>query len=196
MKIEPVILEGPFVRLEPLTRDHIPALFQAANYPEIWEYMTSIVATPEDMVAYVSAALDQQAQGVALPFVTVHTATNTVVGSTRFGNIAPEHRRVEIGWTWITPRFQRTAVNTEAKWLMLTHAFEVWNCIRVEFKTDVLNTRSRRAIERLGAKQEGILHHHMILPDGRYRDSVYYRILATEWEPIKARLQSTLNPNA
>ena len=118
------------------------------------------VKSREDMRRYVEMALADQTRGVALPFVTVELSSDKVVGSTRFGNIDVANRRAEIGWTWITPAFQRTVVNTEAKFLMLTHAFEVWQCIRVELKTDVLNEKSRNAIKRLGAKEEGIFRHH------------------------------------
>jgi RimJ/RimL family protein N-acetyltransferase len=138
------------------------------------------------------AALAEQERGLALPFCTIETGTGAVVGSTRFGNIAAEHRRVEIGWTFVTPSRQRTAVNTEAKYLMLRHAFEIWDCNRVELKTSALNTRSRNAILRLGAKQEGIFRKHMINPDGSIRDTVYYSVIAEEWHGVKAHVAALL----
>ncbi len=188
----PVTLEGRAVRLEPLAAGHLDALCHVGLDPSLWAWTTSHVATAADMRRYVEAALTEQAAGHALPFVTIEKATGHVVGSTRFGNIAPAHRRVEIGWTWVAPAWQRTAVNTEAKKLMLAHAFETLGCIRVELKTDVLNTRSRRAIERLGAQQEGILRHHLITDQGRVRDTVYYSILAAEWPLVKAGLDERL----
>ncbi len=138
------------------------------------------------------SALDWQEIGTALPFVTIEQETDRVVGSTRFGNIDIRNRRVEIGWTWIGKPWQRTAVNTEAKFLMLQHAFEVWHCIRVELKTDVLNERSRAAILRIGAKQEGIFRHHIITDSGRLRDTIYFSIINDEWPEVKARLQTKL----
>lgn len=148
------------------------------------------------MRTYIKTALDWQAIGTALPFVTIWQATNEVVGSTRFGNIDTGNHRVEIGWTWIGKPWQRTPVNTEAKFLMLQHAFEVWHCIRVELKTDKLNERSRAAILRIGAKEEGIFRHHVITESGRLRDSVYFSIIDTEWPEVKARLLKMLaRPN-
>jgi RimJ/RimL family protein N-acetyltransferase len=144
------------------------------------------------MTAYVRSALADRERGLALPFVTCLKPDGKVIGSTRFGNIDTANRKAEIGWTWIAPRWQRTAVNTEAKMLMLTHAFEVWNCIRVEFKTDALNERSRDAILRIGARQEGILRNHMVTDSGRFRDSVYFSIIESEWPAVKSALQNKL----
>lgn len=172
--------------------DHVPALWAAGSDPEIWRLTTSQVHSEDDMRRYVAAALEAQARGTALPFVTVAADGGEVIGSTRFGSVEPAHRRVEIGWTWIAPRWQRTAVNTEAKYLMLRHAFEALGCIRVELKTDVLNERSRRAILRIGARQEGILRKHAITDAGRVRDTVYFGILDDEWPDVKARLESML----
>ena len=142
---------------------------------------------------YVETALSEQAKGASLAFATRERSTGKIIGSTRFGNIDVPNKHVEIGWTWLSPEWQRTYVNTEAKLLMLTHAFEVWKCIRVEFKTDALNEKSRNAIERLGAKQEGIFRNHMITETGRFRDSVYFSIIEVEWPEIKSRLESKLN---
>ena len=192
MNVEPVTLEGKVIRLEPLSLDHHAQLCQVGLEPGIWRWTTTAVSTPDDMRAYIENALKAQAEGSALPFATIEKSAGRVVGSTRFGNIDRANRRVEIGWTWIGLLWQRTSVNTEAKYLMLRHAFETWGCIRVELKTDVLNERSRNAILRIGAKQEGILRQHMIVPGGRLRDSVYFSIIDREWPEVKARLEEKL----
>jgi len=192
MNIEPITLDGTFVRLEPLSMAHHAALCEVGLEPGIWRWTTTAVRTPGDMRAYLEAALRAQVEGAALPFATIEKSSGRVVGSTRFGNIDRPNRRAEIGWTWIGLAWQRTPVNTEAKYLMLRHAFEAWGCIRVELKTDALNQRSRAAILRIGAKQEGILRHHMIVHDGRLRDSVYFGILDAEWPEVKAMLEAKL----
>ena len=192
MKIEPVRLVGARVILEPLTLDHVPALAAVGLDPEIWRYTTSQVRDAEDMRRYVETALQWQRDGTAVPFATVDRASGRVVGSTRFANIDREHRRVEIGWTWIVPAFQRTRVNTEAKWLMLRHAFETWGCRRVELKTSALNLRSRAAIRRLGAVEEGTLRKHMINADGTARDTVYFSITDDEWPAVRERLAARM----
>jgi RimJ/RimL family protein N-acetyltransferase len=192
MKVEPVVLEGRFVRLEPMRMDHLPALCRAGLHQELWRWTTTSIANEADMERYVRTALGEEAGGTALPFVTVEKGSGTVVGSTRFGNIDVGNRKAEIGWTWITPEFQRTFVNTEAKLLMLTHAFEVWGCIRVELKTDANNDKSRTAIARIGGVEEGTLRNHMIIETGRYRDSVYFSIIDSEWPAVKAKLTSKL----
>ncbi|MEQ8762621.1 MAG: GNAT family protein [Planctomycetota bacterium] len=189
---EPVTLAGRIVTLVPLTEGHVDALWEVGSDPEIWRWTGKTLRTREDMQAYVAEALRSRAAGSALPFATTLTETGQVVGSTRFGAIALEHRRVEIGWTWIAPPWQRTAVNTEAKLLMLTHAIEVLGCTRVELKTDALNDKSRRAIQRLGAKEEGILRKHMLTERGRMRDTVYYSLLDDEWPEAKRRLEGRL----
>ena len=191
MDIRPVVLEGQVVRLVPLTRDHHPALSAVGLDPELWRWTTQVVTTPQQMAAYVEAALTDQTRGTALPFATC-LRDGRVVGSTRFGNIDQANRRVEIGWTWIARPWQRSAVNTEAKYLMLRHAFEQWGCLRVELKTDALNQVSRRAILRLGAKEEGVLRKHMTTETGRIRDTVYFSILDTEWPAVKDRLLAML----
>jgi RimJ/RimL family protein N-acetyltransferase len=145
------------------------------------------------MEDYVRGALAEQAAGRALPFATVEKASQTVAGSTRFGAIDPANRRVEIGWTWLAPRWQRTVLNTEAKYLMMRHAFEQWDCVRVEFKTDVLNTTSRQALLRIGAKEEGILRSHIITATGRIRDTVYFSVTASEWPAVRAALEAKLH---
>jgi RimJ/RimL family protein N-acetyltransferase len=193
MIVEPVILSGQYVRLEPLSVDHFDRLWEIGREPELWKWVPYHITTPDRMHTYIKSALDSQAIGTALPFVTIWQATNEIVGSTRFGNIDAPNHRVEIGWTWIAPRWQRTPVNTEAKFLLLQHAFETWHCIRVEFKTDELNLKSQQAIERLGAKKEGVFRHHMIVEGGRLRNSVYYSIINDEWPEVKARLQAMLS---
>ncbi len=192
MKVVPVTLEGTHVRLEPLSLDHHPALCEAGLDPELWRWTSADVRTPEDLRRYMQRALQDQREGRALPFATVERSGGKPVGSTRFGSIEPEHRRVEIGWTWITRAWQRTAINTEAKYLMLRHAFEVWGVQRVEFKTHAMNYRSRTAIAHIGAKEEGTLRKHMISERGLPRDSVYFSIIDTEWADVKAALEAKL----
>jgi RimJ/RimL family protein N-acetyltransferase len=196
MIVEPVTLEGAYVRLESLTSEHIPALCEVGLDAELWRWTIAQVNTPEAMREYVEEALREQDAGKALPFVTIERSTGRVVGSTRFGTIEPAHRRVEIGWTWLGAEWQRTAINTEAKLLMLRYAFETLGCIRVELKTDKLNERSRKAILRLGAMEEGTLRHHLITQAGRLRDTVYFSILASEWKAIEARLEEMLRDRA
>jgi N-acetyltransferase len=192
MRIETIVLDGNFVRLEPLSGNHLEALCRVGLDEEIWRWSPTDVKTREDMSRYIETALDEQAAGVSLPFATIEKQSKKVVGSTRFGNIDPKNRRAEIGWTWIGRKWQRTFVNTEAKFLMLRYAFEVWKCVRVELKTDVLNEKSRKAVERLGAKQEGVLRKHIITDSGRFRDTVYYSILDDEWRAVKTNLEVKL----
>jgi N-acetyltransferase len=184
----PVVLEGSHVRLEPLTEAHRDDLVAAAGQdPAIFVYMgTNIAAHGWD--AWVREALDGVRSGTYVAWATVDRATGRAVGSTRFGDIAPEHGRLEIGWTWIAPSHQRTRMNTEAKLLQLTHAFETLGATRVALKTDARNVRSQAAIERLGAVREGVLRRHIRLPDGFLRDTVYYSILSDEWPVVKAGL--------
>ncbi|CAN5468552.1 GNAT family protein [soil metagenome] len=193
MEIEPVILEGEAVRLEPLKIEHFDALCEVGIIDSLWFWTANVVQTVEDLRRYVETALDEAAQKVSLPFVTIDRHLNKVIGSTRFGNIDPKNRKTEIGWTWINPLWQRTAINTEAKLLMLTHAFETWDCIRVELKTDVLNQKSRHAMLGIGAKEEGILRNHIITESGRFRDSVYFSIIDTEWRDVKENLRAKLD---
>ena len=190
MNPHPVTLEGRHVRLVPMTREHVPALWRAASDPELWRWTVSQVHGEDDMRRYVDAALDAQARGTALPFVTTDAATGEVVGSTRLANA--EAPRVEIGWTWIARPWQRTALNTEAKYLMLLHAFESLGVLRVELKTDALNARSRAAILRIGAREEGVLRKHMLTEGGRVRDTVFFSVLDDEWPRVKARLKQLL----
>jgi N-acetyltransferase len=192
MDVSPVILEGQHVRLEPLSPVHEESLVAAAGDGELWNSTVTIVPSRDTMAAYIATALDAQSQGRELPFVIVRKSTGQVVGSTRFYRIERDYRRVEIGYTWLAASAQRTGVNTEAKLLLLTHAFERLRCIRVEFITDVLNEQSRTAILRLGAKQEGVLRNHMIMPNGRLRDSVCFSIIEAEWPEVKTRLEDKL----
>lgn len=192
MDLTPVILAGTTIRLEPLGLHHLDGLAAVGLDAPLWTLTQSRVESREDMRAYVEAALAEQRAGAALPFATVEQATGTVVGSTRFGSVSHEHRRLEIGWTWIGLPWQRTAVNTEAKFLMLRHAFEGMGARRVELKTGSSNTRSRQAILRIGATEEGTLRQHMIRPDGSSRDSVYFSVIDVEWPAVKARLEGML----
>lgn len=194
MNLEPVTLSGRAAQLEPLTLDHAPALTAVGLEPELWRWTPTAVATAEEMRTYISIALDEQRRGLALPFAIIHRASGKAIGSTRYASIDTGNRRLEVGWTWVTPAFQRTAVNTEAKLLLLTHAFEVLRMQRVEFKTDVLNEKSRNALLRLGAVEEGTFRKHLITASGRVRDTVYFSIIDTEWPAIKTRLTSEEPP--
>jgi RimJ/RimL family protein N-acetyltransferase len=195
MNVEPVVLEGDRVRLEPMQRDHLDALLEAGRYEELWRWTRSNATTRETMSAYMDEAFTEAGNGTALPFVTIDKPSQTIVGSTRFANIDHNNRRVEIGWTWISPHFQRTYINSEAKYLMLRHAFDVWDCVRVELKTDVLNEQSRNAMLRLGAIEEGVLRRHVMTYNGRFRDTIYYSILDHEWPAVRARLEARLRRN-
>lgn len=195
MEIKPIILEGEFVRLEPLKFKHTDELLEVGMTDSIWFWTTNFIKTAEDMQNYVATALDEAERKVSLPFVTIDKKENKIVGSTRFGNIDVKNRKAEIGWTLINPLWQRTQINTEAKLLMLSHAFETWDFIRVELKTDVLNEKSRNAILRIGGKQEGILRRHLITDTGRFRDTVYFSIIDDEWQDVKANLRAKLNKN-
>ena len=192
MDLSPVTLEGAHVRLEPLSLDHVDALAAVGLDPSIWEWTTSLIRTRDEMRRWVATALDWARAGTCLPFATRERASGVIVGSTRLANAEPAHGRIEIGWTWIAPAWQRTAVNTEAKLLMLAHAFERLGVRRVELKTDALNARSRAAIARLGAVEEGTLRRHMITDGGRPRDSVYFSILDDEWPALRERLTNRL----
>jgi len=192
MLVTPVSLEGECIRLEPLLLAHHAQLCEVGLDKELWRWTPEAVRTPEDMRTYIGAALAAQAAGTALPFATIDKNTGKAIGSTRFGNIDRANRRVEIGWTWLGLRWQRAAANTEAKYLMLRHAFETLGCLRVEFKTDSRNAPSRKALLRIGAKEEGILRNHMITYTGRIRHTVYYSIIASEWPEVKAHLEAKL----
>lgn len=195
--IMPITLEGSVVRLEPLRREHGELLWEAANdaLDDIFRWIPYRMQTLEDFETWVEKSHGEQQRGESVVFATVDRRSGRMIGSTRFMNIDRVNRRVEIGSTWIVPAWQRTAVNTEAKYLMLRHAFEVWQCMRVELKTDALNQKSRNAILRIGAKEEGTLRKHLITWTGRVRDTVYFSILDTEWPEGKVRLESLLKIN-
>ena len=192
MSFSPVILEGAHARLEPLSESHAADLSAVGLDPELWKWIPFQVLTPDQMLGYIRAARADQAKGTALPFATIDRASGKAIGSTRFMNIDVPNKRVEIGSTWLAPAFQRTAINTEAKFLMMRHAFETLGSNRVELKTDSLNMKSRNAILRIGAKQEGVLRSHMVTWSGRLRDTVYFSVLAPEWPDVKAALEAKL----
>ncbi len=190
----PVALEGNVVRLEPLRAEHIPLLWEAAKDDAIaiFRWIPFAMQTEPGFQSVMEHVLEEQERGVSLGFATVDRKTERLIGSTRFLNIDPANLRVEIGSTWIVPSAQRTAVNTEAKYLMLRHAFEEWKCVRVELKTDALNERSRAAILRLGAKEEGRFRKHWIVWDGRVRDTLCFSIVDTEWPNVREKLEARL----
>jgi len=194
MEIKPVVLSGRHVRLEPMTEAHIPGLAEIGVGQTFWDFMVyGSIRTVDDMRNWVLDILARAEKGTDLPFVAIHLASGRVAGATRYLNIMPNDRGLEIGGTWYGSEFQRTVVNTECKYLLLSYAFETLGCIRVQLKTDLRNERSQKAIERIGAIREGVLRNHMILPDGRYRHSVYYSILDTEWSAVKKRLEEMMN---
>ena len=192
--VTPITLEGSVVRLKPIQREHTGTFWEVAEnaLDDIFEWFPYRLKTREDFQLMVEKAFDEQRRGESVVFATIERGSGRVIGSTRFMNIDRVNRRVEIGFTWIVPAWHRTAVNTEAKYLMLRHAFEAWKCMRVELKTDALNQRSRNAILRLGAKEEGTLRRHLITWTGRVRDTVYFSILDSEWPEVKARLEAML----
>ena len=185
-------LEGRHVRLEPLTRAHRAALARIAFEPDLWRWTLTRLHTPQDLDAWLDTALAWRDAGTAIPFATIERSSGRVIGSSRFANIDRQNRRLEIGWTWLGREYHRKAFNTEAKLLMLGHAFERMEMIRVEFRVVESNARSRTAVARLGAHQEGILRHHQIAPDGRLLDWVYYSILREEWPEVRAGLEAKL----
>jgi N-acetyltransferase len=192
--LTPLTLEGSVVRLVPIRHEHAELFCEAAkdDLENIFRWIPYPMRTVADFQRLVEKAFEEQERGESVVFATIERSSEKVIGSTRFMNIDRVNRRVEIGSTWIAPAWQRTAINTEAKYLMLRHAFEVWQCIRVELKTDALNQKSRNAILRIGAKEEGTLRRHLITWTGRIRDSVYFSILDSEWPEAKARLEAML----
>lgn len=186
--VAPVTLRGTHATLEPLAAEHENDLRAAAADGELWRLWFTSVPAPDRVGAYVETALAMRERDGAMPFVVRDNASGAIVGSTRYFNVMPEHRRLEIGHTWYAKRAQRTAINTECKQLLLTHAFETLRCIAVEFRTSWFNHASRRAIERLGARQDGVLRNHQIMPDGSYRDTVVFSILESEWPAVKRHL--------
>lgn len=193
MAVKPVVLRGKHIRLEPMTTKHIHGLAEIGVGQTFWDFMLyGEMNTEADMANWAKEILSRAERGTDLPFVVIHLDSDRVAGATRYLNIMPQDRGLEIGGTWYGLEFQRTAVNTECKYLLLQHAFETLGCIRVQLKTDSRNERSQRAIERIGARKEGILRNHMILPDGRYRHSVYYSILESEWTDVKKKLEKMM----
>jgi RimJ/RimL family protein N-acetyltransferase len=191
--LQPVALAHTHVRLIPLSKDHLQGLCLVGLDERLWRHTTNRIETVEAMADYIDEAITLQKRGLALPFTILFGNEERIIGSTRFGNIDERNKRVEIGWTWIGVPWQRTAVNTEMKYLMLRHAFETAGCVRVEFKTDKENMRSRSALERIGAREEGILRRHMMTHTGRFRDTVYYSILDSEWEKVRAVLEMKMS---
>jgi RimJ/RimL family protein N-acetyltransferase len=189
--VTPILLTGRHVRLEPMTAAHIPALTEIGTGQDFWRFMLyGEMRTDADMRGWVLDILSRKQDA---PFVAVHLASGRVAGATRYLNIIPKDRGLEIGGTWYGPEFQRTAVNTECKYLLLKHAFETLGAIRVQLKTDLRNLRSQKAIERIGGVKEGVLRNHMLLPDGTFRHSVFYSILDSEWEGLKKRLEEMMS---
>jgi RimJ/RimL family protein N-acetyltransferase len=190
----PLTLEGSVVLLEPLRTEHAGLFWDVAHHDldDIFRWIPYSMKTREDFERLIQTAFAEQQRGDSIVFATVERSSGRAIGSTRFMNIDRNNRRVEIGSTWIAPAWQRSAVNTEAKFLMLRHAFEVWNCMRVELKTDALNEKSRNAIRRIGAQEEGTLRKHLITHTGRVRDTVYFSILDTEWPSAKRELEAKL----
>lgn len=193
MEIKPVVLIGKHVRLEPMTEAHIPGLAEIGVGQTFWDFMVyGRMETANDMRGWVQDILSRAEKGTDLPFVAIHLESGRVTGATRYMNIMPDDRGLEIGGTWYGPEFQRTVVNTECKYLLFSHAFETLGCIRVQLKTDLRNERSQKAIERIGAVKEGVLRNHMILPDGHIRHSVFYSILESEWPEVRKRLEELM----
>ena len=194
MKIEPLVLTGRLVRLEPLSEAHIPGLAKVGLEQEIWRYMRyGKLETVGQLTSWVRELLALQAQGTDLPFTVIQQASGAPIGCTRYLNIDVPDRSLEIGGTWYGLEYQGTLVNTECKYLLLRHAFEDLECIRVWFKTDLRNQRSQHALEKLGVVKEGVLRNHMILPDGTIRDSVVYSLLPGEWPEVKLKLETRLS---
>lgn len=192
MDVRPITLSGRIVRLEPLTLGHVPGLF-SANDPAIWKYMLyGDIESERDMENWVRDMLQRAESGNDLPFAVIHLGTGRAIGATRYLEIRRQHRGLELGGTWYGLEYQRTGVNTECKYLLLKHAFEALGCIRVQFKSDSRNEKSIAAIKRIGAKPEGVLRNHMILPDGTVRHSAYFSILDSEWPDIKKSLEEKL----
>jgi RimJ/RimL family protein N-acetyltransferase len=190
--VAPVTLQGRIVRLEPLELEHVAGLAEVALDPAIWRWTIARPTTEADLRAWAESALANRAAGTELPFVTIDAASGRPIGSTRFMNIVLEHHRLEIGWTWVAPPWQRTGANREAKLLQLRHAFEVLGCRRVEFKTDSRNEASRNALLGIGAQFEGIFRNHMVMPEGPMRHSAWYSVIDEEWPAVRDRLEGSL----
>jgi RimJ/RimL family protein N-acetyltransferase len=191
-RLDPVTLEGRLVRLEPLKLEHVPGLADVGLDPEIWRWTLARPMSEGDVRTWADTTIRARDAGTEFPFATVDLATGRPIGSTRYMNIVLEHRRLEIGWTWVAPPWQRTGANREAKLLMLEHAFERLGCRRVEFKTDSNNVKSREALLGIGATFEGIFRNHMVMPDGRMRHSAWYSVIDDEWPTVRAGLEAKL----
>lgn len=193
IELRPVTLEGKVVRLVPLSEAHVSGLAEVGLEPDIWRYMLyGNIDTEGKLLAFVQDLVGRQAKGTDLPFTVIYRESGKPIGCTRFMSIDERNRAVEVGGTWYGLAYQRTAVNTECKYLLLRHAFEAWGCIRVQLKTDLNNVRSQAAIERIGAVREGVLRNHMIRPDGTVRHSVIYSVIDSEWPQVKARLETLI----
>ncbi len=192
MQVEPVTLQGQIVRLEPLALEHEEALWSVAQDLEIWQFMSVVVNSRHDLQVWLANALRLGAAGSHVPFAIVEQATGRAIGSTRYFNIMPADRNLEIGHTWLGKQYWRTAVNTESKYLLLRHAFETLGCVRVQLKTDKLNVRSQTAIKRLGAVEEGVLRKHMWVQGRRFRDTVIFSIIDDDWPAVRERLEDWL----
>lgn len=191
-RIAPVTLEGRLIRLEPLAFDHVPGLAEVGLDPDIWRWTLARPTLEDDVRAWAAAAIQARDAGTEFPFATIDVATGRPIGSTRYMNIVLEHRRLEIGWTWVAPPWQRTGANREAKLLMLEHAFDRVACRRVEFKTDSNNVKSREALLGIGAAFEGIFRNHMVMPGGGTRHSAWYSVIEEEWPDVRAGLEAKL----
>jgi RimJ/RimL family protein N-acetyltransferase len=192
LHLAPVTLEGRIVRLEPLSQDHVPGLAEVGLDPAIWRWTIARPQSLDDLRDWAAATIKARDAGTELPFATIEAATGRPIGSSRYLNIAMDHLRLEIGWTWLAPAWQRSGANREAKLLMLTHAFETLGCRRVEFKTDSNNEPSRTALLGIGAAFEGIFRKHIVMPGGGVRHSAYYSVIDDEWPAVKARLEESL----
>jgi N-acetyltransferase len=192
--VEPVVLEGRIVRLEPLSMAHLDDLAEVALDPAIWQWTLARPTDKAFLGEWIQAALANAVTGAEMPFATLDAASGKAIGSSRFMSIVPEHRRLEIGWTWLGKASQLSGANREAKLLQMTHAFETLGANRVEFKTDSLNEPARRALLGIGSTFEGIFRNHMIMPGGRLRHSAYYSVVAEEWPAVKARLETAIRP--
>ena len=190
--VKPVTLEGHRVRLEPLSIDHLGDLALVAFEGNLWRWTVNQPTDVAGLRAWLEAALTTAASGAEMPFATVDRASGRAIGSTRFMSIVPEHRRLEIGWTWVALAHQRSGANREAKYLQLRHAFEDLGANRVEFKTDSLNEKANPALLAIGATFEGTFRNHMVMPGGRLRHSNYYSVVVDEWPAVKARLEEML----
>ena len=191
--VDPKTLEGPRIRLAPLSLSHHARLCSVGLDESLWRFTTIRLQTPEDMLTYVQAAIHERTEGKTLPFVIIEKSKGEIIGSSRYHNINTTQRRLEIGFTWIAVPWQRTSVNTEAKYLMLKQAFERYRCVRVEFKADSSNERSCRALKRIGAKQEGVLRNYVISSHKGVRDLILFSIVDSEWPEVKANLEKKLN---